>query len=75
MIVVEPAQVLVLQEENVYYIHGKKRLAIFPSLNYSRPLRVWLVTSRPRRVWLVTDIPAGDEKIAYLFYSLTKVSI
>jgi hypothetical protein len=57
-------------------LHSKKRLAVFPSQpGYHLPNSLWpgIIKLFPARESLVSDIPAGDEKIANLFYSVPAV--
>ncbi len=51
-----------------YYLHCKKRLAIFPSPAGMSLTKLSLNYSWPESV--VGDIPAGDGKIAYLFFTV-----
>ncbi len=58
----------------------KKRLAIFPSLAGMSLTKLSqagknLSTVFPSRESLVSDIPAGDGKTAYLFYSVADISL
>jgi hypothetical protein len=48
-------------------VHGKKRFAIFPS-----PAWMLITKLSLARESLVCDIPAGEGKIAHLFYSVVE---
>ncbi len=58
---------LILRKENYaqYKLHCKKRLAIF----------LYPARDAPARESLVSDIPAGDGKIANLFYSVHPIPL
>ncbi len=63
---------------NIQLYTVKKRLAIFPSpagMSLTKLSLAGIIKLFLSRESLVSDIPAGDGKIAYLFYSVSRSQI